>query len=62
MKKVSIHDFLVNNGDHVWYYWLTDELLICRVKPDAKRTHNVSIAFGDGDEIQLGPITYLGKL
>lgn len=62
MKKLSINDFLANNGKHVWYYGLTDELVLCRVAPTPKTTYTVFVDFGGGTTFDLGLITYVGEL
>ena len=47
--------------DYMFYIEFTDELIICDVSPKEGRKFNVYVCLGQ-NEINLGPVTYVGKL
>lgn len=50
---------IANKGKHIYYVQFTDELLLSTEKfVDG----NLIITFGKKEEIELGPVTYVGDL
>mgnify|MGYP003335141140 FL=1 len=60
-KNNLTYRFLAGDGDNVFYIEFTDELIICDVSPKEGRKFNVYVCLGQ-NEINLGPVTYVGKL
>lgn len=50
---------ITNTGDYIYYIEFTNELLLST----EKMSNGVLVlSFGKNDELDLGPITYVGKL
>lgn len=58
---MQIKDFLVDKGNHVYYFELTDELLLHTKKPPKGKKLRLFLEVNN-TEIELGKIEYIGVL
>lgn len=61
MRSLSVKLFLSNKGKHIWFFALTNELLVCKVPPQKAEGYDLILTL-DGTKLSMGPITYVGEL